>query len=30
VLDIAAGLQPSARGELNIAKLGRGFAWLDS
>ena len=45
VLDIAAGLSPSARGELEItdinraylergtlrvAKLGRGFAWLDT
>jgi glucose-1-phosphate thymidylyltransferase len=45
VLDIAAGLRPSHRGELeitdvnrrylelgrlNIAKLGRGFAWLDT
>src|SRR4029079_15800503 len=45
VLDIAAGLRPSARGELeitdvnrqymeqgklNIVKLGRGYAWLDT
>jgi len=45
VLDIAAGLRPSARGELevtdvnrrylelgrlNVQKLGRGFAWLDT
>ncbi len=45
VLDIAAGLQPSARGEieitdvnraylergdLRVAQLGRGFAWLDT
>jgi glucose-1-phosphate thymidylyltransferase len=45
VLDIAAGLQPSARGELeitdinraylergtlNVTRLGRGFAWLDT
>jgi len=45
VLDIAAGLQPSARGELeisdvnraylergtlNVTRLGRGYAWLDT
>lgn len=45
VLDIAAGLEPSARGELeisdvnrtylergdlNVLRLGRGFAWLDT
>ena len=45
MLDIAAGLRPSARGELeisdvnrrylelrklNVVKLGRGYAWLDT
>jgi glucose-1-phosphate thymidylyltransferase len=30
VLDIAANLRPSPRGELNCERMGRGFAWLDT
>jgi glucose-1-phosphate thymidylyltransferase len=30
VVDIAASIKPSARGELDVEIMGRGFAWLDT
>ena len=30
VVDVARGLKPSARGELNVVAMGRGIAWLDT